>query len=114
MNLGSSYVQIMGRLARRRSQANAILLDSANATLTPWELRFLAESLLSNLWLDWNTFVKRVIVGSCNGSVTRSGAYLPPRATPDNSEARVCYEMKQYASGSSATPGRIYSGVVEP
>lgn len=114
MALSSSYIRIAGRLARRRLQANSILLDYASAKLTPWELRFLSESLLSNIWLDWNTFVKDVFIQSCGGTTTRQGVNVPARAVPDNCPARICYEVKQYAAGSNAQVGKTYSGPLDP
>ncbi|WP_312587795.1 hypothetical protein [Comamonas terrigena] len=114
MTLSNRYTYICGRLARRRVQANSILLDNANAVLTPWELRFLSESLLSNIWVDWNNFVKAIFIDSCNGTVTRSGTVIPPRAVADNSPERICYEVKQISLGHNVQAGRIYSGSQEP
>lgn len=95
-------------------QANTILLDHANSALTPWELRFLSESLLSNIWIDWNNFVKDIFIESCNGTITRCGTVIPPRAVADNSPDRICYEVKQLASGSNIQAGKIYSGSQDP
>lgn len=114
MSLGTRYTQISARLARRRVQANAIFIDNANSVLTPWELRFLSESLLSNLWIDWNDFVKEIFIESCGGTITRSGVVVPPRVVADNSLERICYEVKQIGSGNNVQPGKIYVGPQDP
>lgn len=114
MTLSTRYTHISGRLARRRAQANTIFSDYLNLALTPWELRFLSESLLSNIWIDWNNFVKNIFIESCEGTITRNGVMIPARGTPDNSPERICYEVKQLASGSNIQPGRIYSGPQDP
>ncbi len=114
MALTIPHIQILGRLSRRRAQADAIFLDYANSTLKPWELRFLSESLLSNIWIDWNEFVKEIFNKSCNGTVTRRGTTIPARAAADNSPERICYEVKQFASGNNVHAGRIYSGPHDP
>lgn len=95
-------------------QADAILLDYTNSALTPWELRFLSESLLSNIWIDWNNFVRDIFIESCNGTITRHGTVIPPRAVDDNSPERICYEVKQIASGNNISAGKIYSGSQDP
>lgn len=114
MDLIKSYARINSRLSRRHNQASLILDDSVNGYLSPWEFRFLAEGLLSNLWIDWNIFVKQVLVLSCNGSISRSGVIVPARAVPDNSESRIAYEVNQFSKGSKVTPTKIFSGVIEP
>ena len=111
MNLVGSYVQIVGRLDRRRRQANSILAD---VSLTPWERRFLTESLVSNVWLDWSTFVKQVFVASCNGSPTRSGTYVTPRAVLDNSEPRIRHEISSIYRNRNSVPGHVDIGKSEP
>lgn len=114
MTIAGSYTRIAGRLSRRRDQATSILDDHVNSILTPWEFRFLAEALLFNLWIDWNVFVKQVLVLSCNGSTTRSGLLIPPRPVPDNSERRITYELKQHSMGEKVHPTKIFSGSIEP
>lgn len=114
MTLSTHYTHISGRLARRRMQANTILLDYANSALTPWKLRFLSESLLSNIWIDWNNFVKGIFIESCNGTTTRRGAVIPPRAVADNSPERICYEVKQLAGGNNIQAGKVYAGSQDP
>lgn len=114
MTLTGSHARVVGRLSRRRGQATSILDDHLNGLLSPWEFRFLAEALLSNLWIDWNIFVKQVLVLSCNESITRSGVVMPARALPDNSESRITYEVKQYGRGDPAYPTKTFSGSVEP
>jgi hypothetical protein len=111
MNLVGSYVQIVGRIDRRRRQANLIIAD---VSLTPWKRRFLTESLVSNVWLDWSTFVKQVFVASCNGSLTRSGLYVAPRAVLDNSEPRIRHEIKRIYKNCLPVPGQTDSSNVEP
>lgn len=114
MALSTRYNHISGRLARRRMQANTILLDYANSVLTPWKLRFLSESLLSNIWIDWNNFVRDVFIESCNGTTTRRGTIIPPRACADNSLERIRYEVRQLASGSNIQLGKTHSGPQDP
>lgn len=101
----------MGLIERRRKQANSILSDSS---LTPWERRFLTESLISNLWLDWSKFVKQVLISSCNGSPTRSGVNILPRLSPDNSEPRIRHEIKRIYKNCAPVPGQIDNGALEP
>lgn len=114
MDLGPSYVQLIARLSRRRAQANSILDDQAKGFLKPWELRFLGESLLSNVWLDWNNFVKQVLVGSCAGSATRANLPILPRAAADNTEARIRHEFKRYSRGAVPAVGAVDNGQMEP
>jgi len=114
MTLTSSYARIVSRLSRRHSQATSIFADHANGILSPWEFRFLSEALLSNLWIDWNVFVKQVLLLSCNGSITRSGLAVPARAVIDNSEGRITYEVMRYSKGEHVNPTNIFSGSVEP
>ena len=114
MSLIKSYVRINSRLSRRRKQATSIFDDSMKGNLSPWEFRFLAESLLSNLWIDWNIFVKEILVLSCKGTSTRSGATVLARAVPDNSEARITYEVNQHSKGNKVNSTNIFSGAVEP
>lgn len=111
MNLIASYVQISGRIDRRRKQADSIISDSG---LKPWERRFLSESLISNLWLDWSTFVKQVLIASCNGSPTRSGSTVVARAVVDNSEARIRHEIKRIYKNALPVAGQVDAGNVEP
>lgn len=85
-----------------------------NGIIAPWEFRFLAEALLSNLWIDWNVFVRQVLVLSCIGSITRSRVVVPARAAPDNSESRITYEVKQYGKGAPVNPTKTFSGSVDP
>lgn len=114
MDLGPNYVQLIARLSRRRAQATAILDDQARGVLHPWELRFLGESLLSNIWLDWNNFVKHVLVVSCAGSSTRANLPILARTVADNTEARIRHEFKRYSKGRSPAPGTVDNGQVEP
>lgn len=114
MSLAICYLRATARLARRRLQAQAIFDDNSNAALNPWEHRFLSESLLANLWIDWNEFVKQILMRSCNGVITRSGINVPPRAVPDNSESRIAYEIKQYQYKKVAQPAITNSGGLEP
>lgn len=114
MTLIRSHGQILGRLSRRRNQANSIFEGHVKGLYSPWEFRFLAEALLSNLWIDWNIFVKQVLVLSCNGSITRSGVATPARVVLDNSESRITYEVSQYGRGLPAKPYKIFSGSIEP
>ena len=111
MNLVGSYVQIVGRIDRRRRQANSIIAD---ISLTPWKRRFLTESLVSNVWLDWSTFVKQVFVASCNGSLTRSGSFIAPRAGLDNSEPRIRHEIRSIYGNKIPVPGHTDKGNSEP
>jgi hypothetical protein len=64
--------------------------------------------------LDWNEFVKAVLIDSCQGAVTRAGLVIPARAVADNSEQRIRYEIKQYGQGNPAPQGRTDSGAIEP
>lgn len=112
--LNSRYIKIAGRIAHRRNQANNIFLDHANSLLNPWELRFLSESLLSNIWIDWNEFVKSVFIDSCAGTITRLGHIIPPRALANNRPERICYEVKQISSGNNIHPSKVYSGTQDP
>jgi hypothetical protein len=114
MALLTRYTFILGRLARRRMQENTIFLDHASSALTPWKLRFLSESLLSSIWIDWNTFVRYIFIESCSGTTSRRGTVIPPRAVADNSPERICYEVKQYASGNNVQASKIYSGSQDP
>jgi hypothetical protein len=114
MNLTASYALVTSRLERRRNQANAILSDYAAGMLKPWEHRFLSESLLSNLWIDWNAFVKQVLIASCKGSTTRSGVAYAARPVPDNGEQRITHEVQRYTSGAKPSIGTVYTGPQEP
>lgn len=114
MDLSGSYVQLMSRLAKRRAQTDAIMTRQTSGELKPWEFRFLAEALLANTWLDWNSFVKQVLVASCQGTRTRNHVAIAARACPDNSEARVRYEFKKYQKGDPVAPGVTDSGQLEP
>lgn len=115
MTLVVSYARIVGRLSRKRVQATSIHDDHISGLLSPWEFRFLSEALLSNLWIDWNIFVRQVLVLSCNGSITRSGVVTPARTLPDNSESRIAYEIKEYGKGNTGPhPTKTFSGPIEP
>lgn len=114
MDLGPNYVQLIARLSKRRAQATAILNDQAKGILLPWELRFLGESLLSNIWLDWSNFVKHVLVASCAGTVSRSNLPIASRTLTDNSEARIRHEFKRYSKGCLPTPAGVDNGQLEP
>ena len=114
MTLIRSYTRITSRLSRRHEQATSILEDYENDLFSPWEFRFLSEALLSNLWIDWNVFVKQVLVLSCNGSITRNGLVVPARVASDNSENRITYEVKQHNNGARINPTNTFSGPIEP
>lgn len=114
MNFSKSYARISGRLSRRHRQATSILNDHDKGVLSPWEFRFLGEALLANLWIDWNIFVKQVLLLSCNGSTTRSGVIVPMRLVPNNSESRITYEFMQHSNNSPVNPTKVYSGSIEP
>jgi hypothetical protein len=94
-------------------QANTIFLENANNKLTPWKLRFLSESLLSNIWIDWNNFVKDVFIESCSGTISRRGTVIPPRSVADNCPERICYEVKQLIAGKNVQLNKIYSGQID-
>lgn len=114
MALNSRYIYISERLARRRMQANTIFLDHANSALTPWKLRFLSESLLSNIWIDWNKFVRDIFIESCKGTITRRAIVIPPRKVADNSPERIRYEVKQITQGNNLRSGRVDFGPQDP
>lgn len=114
MTFEGLYKRITGRLSRKRIQAETILADNAKGRFRPWEFRFIAEALLSNLWLDWNAFVKQTFILSCNGSITRTGATVLAREALDNSESRITYEMQQYIRGRNASPNTMHNGSIEP
>ncbi|SFM40001.1 hypothetical protein [Nitrosomonas communis] len=114
MTLARCYVQINSRLSRRHKQATSILDDHVNGNLSPWEFRFLAEALLSNLWIDWNVFVKQVLLLSCRGTTTRSGVIVPARLAPNNTESRITYEFIQCSKNATVNPTKTYSGSIEP
>ena len=114
MDFRPNYIQLIARLSRRRVQATAILDDQVRGVLCPWELRFLGESLLSNIWLDWNNFVKYVLVASCAGTFSRSNLNIPSRILADNSEARIRHEFKRYSKGALPTPTGVDNGQIEP
>lgn len=109
----TTYNKIVARISRRRSQCDHILDRQTSGQLNPWEFRFLSESLLSNAWIDWNDFVKTVLLKSCGGTTLRSGATVAPRIG-DNSEARIRYEVAQLAQGRAPKPGKVTSGGIEP
>lgn len=114
MSLDHGFRKILSQLGRRRGQANEISNAYVDGKLRPWEHRFLAESLLSNIWIEWNFFVKKILVSSCSGSVTRSGRKIPTRAVADNSEARIAYEFSQLVRGHSIRAANVSLGAVEP
>lgn len=74
----------------------------------------MSESLLSNIWIDWNNFVKDIFIESCNGTITRRGTIILPRAVADNSPERICYEVRQLALGNNIQVDKIYSGPQDP
>lgn len=110
MDLTACYKKIIGRLNRRAYQAQVIL---TTPKLTPWELRFLSESLLSNIWLDWNEFTKSILMASCNGSLDRSGNTIMARPSI-NTEERIRYEFKKYSNGGSPNASGVDFGPLEP
>lgn len=112
--LPGAYAWIEGRLDRRITQANAIQSDYLSKLLVPWRFRFLSESLLANIWLDWNEFVKLTVLISCTGGNTRSGVLVPARAVPLNSKSRIIYEFAQYGKGEVPKVGKIHTSIVEP
>lgn len=63
--------------------------------MAPWRAQYLTESVLSQLWQLWGRFCREVILASCSGCTTISGA-VPARAS-DNSWQRVGYEARQAA-----------------
>lgn len=112
--LPGAYSWLGGRLDRRIAQANSLQRDYASQLLVPWRFRFLSESLLANTWLDWNEFVRMVILISCSGGTTRSGIAVPVRLAPLNSTARITYEFSQYGKGEVPKIGKVHSSIVEP
>jgi len=87
-------VSLVGRVHKRATAA-------ASASLSRWERRCVSETLISDLWQFWNEFVREVLISSCAGSVTRSGAAIVAR-TGDNSWERVSYEAVQYVIASKS------------
>lgn len=114
MTLTKSYLRISGRLLRRQKQATLIYDDHMSGVSSLWEFRFLSEALLSNLWIDWNIFVKQVLLSSCNGSITRSGVIVPARSAPDNSTSRITYEFMQHSKNAPVKTTNTFSGSIEP
>lgn len=110
MDIIGAYALITAQLDKRRTQANSILGES---NIDPWRKRFLSESLLANLWIDWNEFARRVIISSCAGSKTRNATIIPPRHGV-NTEARIRHEFKRYSSGHTPTPFGVDAGPMEP
>jgi hypothetical protein len=108
------HTWIHNRIDLRIEQANSIQEEYFSSGLTPWRFRFLAESLLSNLWLDWNEFAKAVICISCRGSITRNGVAIPARVGVMNTTERITYEFSQYARGQIPKPALVHSSIVEP
>jgi hypothetical protein len=108
------YGWIEGRLEKRRLQADAIFDRYTAKEINAWRFRFLSEALVANLWLDWNAFVKELILLSCNGGTTRTGVVVAPRPAANNSEARITYEFRQHATGKPVNPAAVHTSVVEP
>lgn len=114
MTFTRSYLKITHRLSRRHNQATAILDEYQNGNLPLWKFRFLSEALLSNLWIDWNNFVKQMLLLSCQGSITRSGIIVLARAALDNSESRIAYEFTQHSKKATINPIKTHTGSNEP
>jgi len=63
-----------------------------------WEFKYLSFSLLSDIWQNWCTFCREVILKSCVGANSRSGTIIYPRSRI-NSWQRIAYETKQASKG---------------
>lgn len=73
---------------------------------SPWEFQYLSYTLLSDIWQNWCEFCREIIMLSCSGTTTRSGARVNARIN-DNSWQRVAYEAKQAIKGRAVQPGRL-------
>lgn len=70
-----------------------------------WEFKYLSTCLLSDIWQNWCSFCRSIIMKSCMGATTRSGLTIPPR-TGVNSGQRISYETKQAIHGKAIQPTR--------
>lgn len=59
-----------------------------------WEFRYLSVSMVFDIWHTWCDFCREVVLASCAGTITRTGARIPPRAG-DNSWQRIGYEVQR-------------------
>jgi hypothetical protein len=71
--------------------------------MTPWQIHYLIESLLSDIWQSWCMFCRQLILLSCQGTIARNGDVVAKRLG-DTSELRLTYEAKQYAAQQPLKP----------
>lgn len=74
-------------------------IDLLRPQLDQWQIHYLIESLLSDIWQSWNGFCRDLIILSCQGTTARNGSLIAARGG-DVSEMRLAYEAKQYSSQS--------------
>lgn len=99
----STHRDLLKKHACFRKRAEAIY---AWPTSHPdWEFKYLSTSLLSDVWQNWCLFCRTIIMKSCMGTQTRSGANIPPRAGL-SSWQRISYEAKQATQGNTIHPSR--------
>ena len=70
-----------------------------------WEFKYLSTTLVSDVWQNWCLFCRNVVMQSCAGTKSRSGAIIPPRPSVNTCE-RISYEAKQAIHGNSLHPSK--------
>ena len=83
---------------------------SQPSEIDPWRHRYIACSLLSDIWQRWCQFCREVIISSCSGTVTRAGVRVPARAAV-NDWKRIAYEANQARFGRRLDPHRVVSAM---
>ncbi|OCW96946.1 hypothetical protein [Alishewanella sp. HH-ZS] len=99
--MNDQYKSFIKKSTKFKQRADLIL----NHRSELWMIQYLNISLLSDLWQAWCSFSREVILSSCNGTTTRSGARVPPIAG-DKSWQRLGYVVQQAKRGNPIKPSK--------
>jgi len=76
-------------------------INSSRNKLEGWELKYLTEGLIHDLWQAWVSFNRCIILSSCRGAIARDGLIVTGVNRVDNSWQRIGYEGQQLSNGNS-------------
>ena len=82
-----------------RKRAEEILYEMPN--VEQWRNYYLSYTLVSDIWQNWCSFCKDIIICSCSGTLTRTGRSIAARPGT-NDWKRISYEINQAKFGRTA------------
>lgn len=100
MHLGKLYSNFDSRCKSYFARIREI--NGKVSTNNEWEINYLTEVLISDIWQAWGNFCRELYFSSCRGTRSRDGGII--LGMPGNhSWQRISYEARQAAFGQNTT-----------